>query len=356
MSLPVPAVAPLPLVEDIPTRLREVLVEQYTTSAVRSNRASMLGHPCLRFLTYLRTRWMDFSTPEPELLQIWREGRVHEQAVLEQLREAGFNVVLQQYPFSYTERPELNISGKIDGAIILRDRRTIPFDVKGFAPATWHQIEAHNEMSVREHRHYWVRNAYAQVLLYDLMDNKELGLLFCKNKSTGQLKQIEVTLDYGYAEMLLQKAAAVNAHVAAGTLPDRIPYEQAICGRCDAFHLCLPDEALRAGATLMDNPELSAKLTRRADLEAAAQEFKRLDDAIKEQAKLYLPGVRDAATGKLTEGGEGMVGTEWVLRTVPRARKGYTVQASEYLEVKIEKLVTPAVEAPAQVREEERPS
>lgn len=353
MSLPAPS--PAIVIEDVPSVLRESLVENYRVSAVRSNRAGVLGHPCLRYLTYLRTRWEEMMPPEPELLQIFREGRVHEQAVLDQLREAGYNVILQQYPFAYRERPELMISGKIDGAILLRDRRTIPFDVKSFAPATWHQIEEHNEMSVREHRHYWVRNAYAQLLLYDLMDNQEVGLLFCKNKATGQLKQVEVYLDFAYAETLLQKAAAVNRHVAAHTLPDRIPYSQAICGRCDAFAMCLPDEALRVGATLVDDPAFEAQLTRRAELEAAASEFKRLDEAIKERVKVQLPGVRDPATQKLVEGGEAVIGTRWVVRTLPRSRttKPSAGGTTEYLQVEIEKLIEPASDAPAQVAEEE---
>lgn len=310
---------------DIPAAVRDRLLRSYEQWPVRSNRASALGHPCLRFLTYKRTRWQEEAIPPARLLQIFEEGKLHEEAVLASMRRAGFRVILQQRAFEYREH---EITGTIDGQVLLGEgaaAETIPFDVKSCSPFTFRALSTMEQ--VRDHAYYYVRNWYAQIVLYCLLGNKPRGLLILKDKTTGELKQIEVPLDYTHAEELIRKADAVNAHVRAGTLPDRIPYDAGICGDCSFFHLCLPDEALRAGATLTDDAALEAKLRRRADLEAMAREFERLDREIKEQAKRQL-----------APGEETIVGVDWLVRAKPAHRKGYAVAESDYVTVQIERL------------------
>src|SRR5437867_568445 len=55
------------------------------------------------------------------------------------------------------------------------------------------------------------------------------------------LAQVTVKLDYDYAESLLRRAERINAHVEAGTLPERIPFNEEVCPRCPFYALCLPD-------------------------------------------------------------------------------------------------------------------
>ena len=107
----------------------------------------------------------------------------------------------------------------------------------------------------------------------------------------------------------------------------RIPYTQAICGRCSFFHICLPDEAVLQGVSLADDPELLAALRKRAALKAAVDEYRELDEKIKHKAQQALP-----------EDGEAVVGTEYVVRVTTRQRKGYQVAAGAYREVKVERL------------------
>ena len=47
-------------------------------------------------------------------------------------------------------------------------------------------------------------------------------------------------IDYEMGERDLKTAEEVNAHVEAGTLPDRIPYDNSICGLCDFDAICQP--------------------------------------------------------------------------------------------------------------------
>ena len=313
-----------PAVPDLPKAVSSYLVEHWKRWPVRANRASQLGHPCLRFLTYKRTRWQEEAAPDPTLLSIFQEGSVHETAVIRQLENAGYRVLSQQTAFEY---PEHTITGSIDGILTDGHTTAVPIDVKSMSPYSFRSIVPHDANSVRHHEHHYVRGYYSQMVMYCLMGEKPLGMLLFKNKTTGELKQVEVPLDYAHAEELIQKADAVNAHVAAGTLPDRIPYSEAICGKCSFFHVCLPDEALLQGVTLADDPELLEALRRRAALKASVDEYKDLDEKIKQRAQQALP-----------EDGEAVVGTEYVVRVTTRTRKGYTVDPSSYREVKVERL------------------
>jgi CRISPR/Cas system-associated exonuclease Cas4 (RecB family) len=313
-------------IPDLPASVKQYLVDNFERYKVYSNRASLLGHPCERFLTYKRTRWQEEARPDDGLLSVFAEGAIHEDAVIRLLGSTGYRIIAQQTAFEW---PEHQISGRIDGQLIVGDGRGegIPIDVKSMSPYSWNEIRDHDPTSVRDHQHHYVRGYYDQMVLYEIMGNKEQGILIFKNKVTGLLKQVEIALDYARAEELVQKADRVNAHVAAGTLPDRIPYEQDICGRCSFFHICLPDEALSAGLSLVDDPELEGKIRRRAELEDAHKEYERIDKDVKKQVEAAM-----------LEDGEGVVGNDWLVRVTTRNRKGYTVDASSYREVKIIKV------------------
>jgi CRISPR/Cas system-associated exonuclease Cas4 (RecB family) len=306
---------------DIPSLVREARVRRREQWPVRSNRASLLGHPCLRHLVYWRTAWDQAALPDPDLMALFEEGRLHEDAVLQAIRDAGLTVVEQQRPFEYREH---QITGHIDCKVVWNGT-AIPVEVKSTSPHTWESIGAFDDL--RTHKFGYVRQWAAQMQLYLLLSNAETGLMLLKNKVSGQLKQIVVTLDYAVAEDLVRKADAVNAHIASGTLPDRIPYDEEVCGRCTFFHLCLPDEALRGGATIVDDPDLEAQLRRRADLEPLAREYDRLDRAIKDRAKQAL------GTGE-----EAIVGTDWLIRIKSVTRRAYQVAEATVQVVQIQRL------------------
>jgi len=314
-------------IPDIPTAVKLYLVDKFERWPVRTNRASALPHPCLRHLVYHRTRWAEAQAPSPTLLSIFKEGELHETAVIRAIEEAGYTVLRQQQTFDWKEH---NITGRIDGMIATAKAdgivaEGIPFDVKSCSSYTFDEIQSVD--TLRNARQHWVRGWYDQLVLYCIMSNKEHALLILKNKATGELKQVVIPLDYVRAEELVQKADAINRHVAMGTLPDRIPYDQDICGRCDFFGTCLPNEALMAGARLVDDPELEQKLRRRAELEATAKEYNRIDTEIKEQVKATLD-----------DGQEEVVGTDWLLKVSVQQQKGYTVDAFVKRIVKIQRI------------------
>jgi CRISPR/Cas system-associated exonuclease Cas4 (RecB family) len=308
-------------IPDLPQTVLRHKLSNYRAWPVRSNRASQLGHPCERFLVYQRTSWEKEELPSPDRILVFGEGNVHEEAVLRDLRAAGFKVILQQRGFDYKEH---QITGSVDAKILINGE-SIPLEIKSTSPFIFQQINSLSD--IRNHKYHYIRAYYAQMNLYLLLSGDEWGILLLKNKNTGQLKQIIVELDYEYAEELIQKADRINLHVAQGTLPDRMEYNEDICPNCSFFMLCLPHEALQAGASLLDDPELEAMLNRREQLKPFVDEYKEIDKAVKEQIK--------AALG---EKGEAVIGTDWYVTVKQRTRKGYTVPETTYQDVKIQRL------------------
>lgn len=244
---------------------------------VRTNRASELGHDCIRYLVLNRTRWQEKKLHDVSLQLIFDEGNLHEAAVMRDIENAGYIIVEQQRPFDW---PEYNITGHVDGKILMPELPTgkIPLEIKSCSPFIFPHIYDMN--SLINSKFPWMRKYPAQITLYLLMDNEEQGLIIFKNKTSGELKEVLINLDYDLGERLLQKAEAVNKHVAEKTLPNCIPYDEAICGRCDYQHICLP-EIVRGALDLTTDPELEETINRYFVIKETAQEYKSLDDKIK---------------------------------------------------------------------------
>jgi len=147
-------------------------------------------------------------------------------------------------------------------------------------------------------------------------------------------------LDYQLAETMVAKAERVNAHIAqiyaAGgipesgivpeavdaLLPERIPFDQDICLRCNYFALCLPDVFAKQSAEVVDDTELATMLDRRAELSPFADEYESVDRAIKK---------------RVGDRGRVIVGN-WLVTSEMRTRKGFTTQDTTFRVYKIAKV------------------
>lgn len=262
---------------NIVQKVYEYLGTQRKTYAPRCNYASQCGHPCERCLVYARTHWQEKLLPTADKLLIFQDGNLHEQAVLRLLNDAGYEVIEQQRPFEWRD---LELSGRIDGKI-KADGKVIPLEIKSMNPYEFPRINKAEDLLNSSKP--WTRGYITQMFLYLLMMNEEEGIILFKNKATGALKQIEVKLDYEYAEGICKKLERVNSHVKAGTLPERTE-ERAICQYCDFRHICLPDETSDS-IVVVDSPEILEKLEERDRLAEAAKEYEALDKEIKELLK-----------------------------------------------------------------------
>jgi len=245
-------------------------IKQYPVNA---NRASELGHACLRYLVLNRTRWQEKTLHDARLQMIFDMGRMVEDLVSQDLREAGFALVEQQRAFSWAK---YQITGSIDFKLAI-DGEVYPCEVKSAAPNAFASINSVSDML--HHKWAYMRKYPAQLTLYLLMDNKERGLFLFKNKSSGELKEIWMDLDMDFAESLVQKAEAINKHVAERTLPEPMEYNEDICQDCGFVHICLPDRIGRE-VEVSNDGELADLVARYMTLKPGAKEFDEVNDRI----------------------------------------------------------------------------
>jgi hypothetical protein len=301
---------------DIVEKVIESKAKKIKLWPVNSNRASELGHPCDRYLVYLRTRGMERPLHDIGLQFIFDDGNLHEDAVLKDLREAGIVVIEQQRSFEWKK---YQITGSID-AKIKDNGNIIPIEIKSFSDWNWRAINSAEDMF--KSKAVYMKKYPAQLTLYLIMDEKEDGVFILKNKVNGLLKQIPLKLDFAYAESLIQKAERVNGHIQAGTLPDRISYDDNVSGTCPFAHICLPDVDHKP--TILDDPELEIQLDRRGDLLSLRSEFEELDKEIKAKLK----EVSEAVIGKW------MVKGKLIEKNMP-AKEAYT---QKYWDCRIKKI------------------
>lgn len=269
--------------------IEDYLKKERKGYAPACNYASGAGHPCARKLVYDRLNWQEKLLPNARTLMIFRDGNMHEGAVLRLLQDAGLTIEETQRPFEW---PELQVRGRLDGRI-RNNGSKIPLEVKSSNSFTWDSVNSQEDL--KNASKYWVQGYYAQMQLYLFMANEEEGILLLKNKQTGQLKEIAVTIDYDYAEQIAQKLELVNKHVAARTYPERVS-DRTVCQYCDFRHICLPDEE-SGQINIESDEELVELLEEREHLRDAAKEYDKVDKKLKEYWKkmevgTYLIGAR----------------------------------------------------------------
>ena len=301
----------IPVVE----RVMEAKAKKIKAYPCRSNRASELGHPCERYLYYLRANWQDKALHSAELQFIFEAGNRIEDEAISELKEAGFLVLEQGRSF---EMRDLNITGHLDLKIAERGSQTAyPVEVKGLQHGDWSKLNSIQDFfnSTKP----WIKKYPTQIFLYMLMSNSEDGLFYLKSKATSRPKEVWVKLDFEYTESILKKAERVNAAIAAGAPPDRMEYDDAVCGSCPFAHICLPDQDFGKGAEILNRPDMEEWLKRREELKPLVDEFKGLDELIKDI---------------LSEKDDVIIGQYWI-KGKWIERKGYTVKDSKYWQVKI---------------------
>ena len=164
------------------------------------------------------------------------------------------------------------------------DGESRPLDVKSMAPHIWSAIFRDGmtvydwtEVKDQFNKKPWLRKYLAQINLYCLMRASERGVLLCLNKTSGALAQVVVEIDYDYAESLLDRAERINKHVAEGTLPERIPFDDQVCPRCSFYGRCLPEQQNSDPIVFLEDSTVEQLLDERAEHAERARVFKRAD-------------------------------------------------------------------------------
>jgi len=261
---------------------RKIRVSPYPT-----NRASDIGHDCLRFLVMCRLRWRDRLPHDVGLQYVFDEGNLHEPAMNRALEEAGFVITQTQrsYHIKSMGNKKIDMSGHIDGFCQhpIHIPIEIPFEGKTMSPYNWSSISDYD--SVLNNKRYYIRKYAGQVQSYMLMTNNEEGVFFFKNKVSGQMKPVPCDLDYEYAESLLQKAETINEYVDREDIDAPATDDIEICERCGFRHICFSGRDWGAGVQMIDDESLGELLERRDEVKDSAEEYKKIDGQVKAQFK-----------------------------------------------------------------------
>lgn len=291
-----------------------------------SNNMSDIGHECERYLFYAREKWNEAQAWSPSVIAMMEDGKIHERAVLDRLRESGLNMSQEQLPLydKYTK-----LSGKIDSMLKIDDRWYV-LEVKSVT--SWVYDSISDLESIRDSKHHWVRRWYGQMQSYLHYDReahdhsgrrqadgvfavKDRQLRFDDNLG---VKFVDVPYNPDYALELMLKAERVNRAIEAQVEPERVSLALGLCKTCRFRMTCLPDVSTGDGFELISDDTLVEMLERRAELEDAKREFDGLDKQIKESFK-----------------GKNVIVGDWELHAIQRHRKGYQVAEADYFETKI---------------------
>ncbi|KKM98518.1 hypothetical protein LCGC14_1157080 [marine sediment metagenome] len=275
------------------------------------NRASSAGHPCEKYLVFCRTRWEEKLPHDVGLEFIFEGGRMVEEIVVTELKDAGFSIIEQQKPFVWKE---FELTGHLDFKI-LKDDETYPVEVKGLNMFDFDKLDCIEDFLGS--KKVWIRGYPTQLTLYMLMDNVDLGVFYLKRIPGFKPKQIWISLDYTYGEDILKKLERVNKHVKEGTVPEPIS-DYDICNRCGFLPICLPDMVGKE-IEIIDEIEIEEAIKRTQELKPLVSEYNKLDKkwktALKEKEKVMI--------------GDYVVIGKWV------KKKGFTVLDTEYWQSKL---------------------
>lgn len=250
---------------------------------VSHNRASELGHPCLRYLFYLRDRWQDQDLPTTGLQKIFAQGRAIEREVIKEVMETGMEWVWGQR--AYVDSLHC-ISGKIDGGVSPSHNVVIPAEIKSMQGPDFDRI--HSLQDFAHHPKWYVRKYPTQIGLYLYLSGEKEGIIILKDKWYWRTKFIPVTMDdvKPYVDQALADAEIVNDHLSRDVVPERMEYDDQICGRCRFKTICLPPFTGR-GTAFIDDEKLLEDLDIWNSLKVLLSEFNALDKSIKKRVRQF---------------------------------------------------------------------
>ena len=301
----------------IADKVRESIKKKSRVSSHPLNRASTIGHPCLRHLVFWRTRWQEAELPNLRLLLLYEEGRKQEKLVLQELQDAGIEVFQTQRDFF---SPTLQLIGHIDG-LIKCGQNVLPIEVKSVAPTTFHRVNSYQDMlkSPRFWEKMWAWQVQAYILLAEV---KEIVLIL-KNKVSGDLKDISIPKDDDMIAAIERRCNIVNEAVREKReleIPEELDEE--VCKECPFLTVCGRDFVKQGDMLVIDDKELEELLDEREALYEAYKRYQEIDKIITERVKGQ----------SVTICGNWLITGKWV------KRKGYTVPEGEYWRKKIVKL------------------
>jgi hypothetical protein len=291
-------------VEQIKGRCDDVVMQRRRVGEPQySNRASQIGHPCLRKLYYDRAEWQQRAPWPIDTLRRFREGERHEALAIADLSEAGYRWTHGQQPGFFAD---LSLSCKMEG--YLEDTATgerILAEIKSMDPHPWAQATT---LDFLRGSLFYSGYLY-QLTTYMRAVNESEALFVFRNRSSGEMRFLPYEFSKDIWADIERKCKLVNNALLKSEAPERIDLSERkeVCSFCPFSHVCLPDVTNPKGGIrfLSDAPKLEGMIDRMTELKELAAEH----GTVKEAVRDLVRGLDGVVCGKyLLEGKEDKAG------------------------------------------------
>lgn len=237
-------------------------------------RASNLGFPCERYLYMLIKHWDEQRPHDVGLQCIFDLGNTLEEHTINNIKEAGYEVITPVSRSWKIENPL--ITGREDIRIKAENGELIPVEIKGISPYEFDKLNSVEDF--KNSKKPYIRAYPAQLQIYMYYFNKEYGFFALTNKLTGETKFIKMNFDWDYADSLIKKAERIYKALKGNVPPDSCE-DISICENCSLQHICGDVKRIPADIELDD--ELEELVNRKIELSAAKKEYDKIDSQIK---------------------------------------------------------------------------
>lgn len=301
--------------QEINDRIAIAKQEKIKVYPCRNLRASNIGHPCERYLYLLITRWEEQQPHDVGLQHIFDLGNTLETHTINNLKEAGYEVITPTQWSFQIEKPL--ITGREDLRIKDENGELIPVEVKGISPFEFGKLNTVNDFLCS--KKYYIRQYPAQLQIYMYHFNKLYGFFALTNKLTGETKMIRMDFDWDMADNLLKKAERIYKAIKEKKEPDAVE-DIAMCEGCRLSHICGLHRDIPADVELDD--ELDNLIIEKYALKTYVDKYKEVDTCIKSKV-----GER-----------EKVITGNYLLQRKCIQKKSYTVPARDEYRIQIRKL------------------
>ncbi len=240
----------------------------------RNLRASNIGHPCERYLYLLITRWEEQQPHDVGLQNIFDLGNTLEAHTINNLKEAGYEVITPTKWSFQIEKPL--ITGREDLRIKDENGELIPVEVKGISPFEFGKLNTINDFL--QSKRYYIRQYPAQLQVYMYHFGKMYGFFALTNKLTGETKMIRMDFDWDMADELLKKAERIYKAIETKETPDAVE-DMAMCEGCKLAHICGIHRGIEPDVELDD--ELNDLIKQKYELKKYVDCYEELGRSIK---------------------------------------------------------------------------
>ena len=277
---------------------REARLKRDCSPYPRNNPTASGLSECARDMVLSILFWQQVPAFEPYVKARLEEGSRQENYVLQELIGLGF-VITENNPPPFElfgKNKQLIMRGRIDGKIEWKGKK-LPFEIKSLDPNVFEGINTIEDFYSK----FWMKRYVLQMMSYLFANNEQDGLFIIVDMK-GHWKVIEITLDMGIMEGILQLCERVvdsvakcrdiaNANVGRElqAIEKALPpfhNDLSVCRRCKINKiLCFPPMDFGPGAQIVDDIELEGNLARRTELADLVKEFDIIDKQIKERFK-----------------------------------------------------------------------